>query len=235
MAEPASYTVPHRGLESRFFTDNEDDLISRYHVQGQFYEIEELEYLRMLIPPRSHILDIGANIGNHSVYFSTHCRAERVIPFEASPRAIALLRMNCKANRAKTFDLDQLGLAVSDGPGTVTFEHVQKDNLGSQSFTDIAPVQAADSAQTNTIRTIAIDSLNLDKLDFVKIDVEGMEMRVLDGMSDTVRRLRPGLFCEIQEPNRAAFFGWCRDYNYRIERTYQMYRGVFNFSVLPNW
>ena len=95
------YPVVFRGHRLVFAVDNPQDAIQAHHVRGQFYEEEELDYLRTVIPPRVTVADAGANVGNHAIFFSKICRAERVFAFEANPAAIGLLTKNVLMQKGK--------------------------------------------------------------------------------------------------------------------------------------
>jgi len=71
--------------------------------------------------------------------------------------------------------------------------------------------------------------LGEQQVDFIKIDVEGMEFDVLDGAAATLARCRPILFVEVRKRDLERYYALVRSLNYRIERTFQRYIGVYNF------
>src|SRR5205823_6322509 len=71
-----------RGHKIRFFVDHPEDSIQSFHAIGRFYEEEELALIESHINPTSRILDVGANIGNHMVYFERILGAREIIPIE---------------------------------------------------------------------------------------------------------------------------------------------------------
>jgi len=96
MDDYKEYEMKYRGRHFRMAVSDPLDVVQKHHVSGMFYELEELEYLRTLIPPRAVVADVGANVGNHAIYFSQICRAARVTAFEVNESAIALLRRNVR-------------------------------------------------------------------------------------------------------------------------------------------
>jgi len=222
----AEYQIRYGNKTITMAVSDPDDLIQKRHVHGRFYEIEELEYIRTLLPPNSTVADVGANVGNHSLFFSQVCRAACVIAFEVNEEAIALLRRNVAINRDEAIDLSNVGCAVGNGSGFVKVKSKGSlHNLGSATFVACPDVSG--------YRTEALDKL-LDSrdVDFIKIDVEGMEFDVLEGALETIRRSRPILFVEVRKNDLDRYFSLMKSMNYRTERTFQRYRGIFTFSAL---
>jgi hypothetical protein len=84
------------------------------------------------------------------------------------------------------------------------------------------------------LRVIAGDeALAQAKVDFIKIDVEGMEMQVLGGLAQTLARCRPVIFIEVDEANRAAFLAWVDANRYDIAATFRRYPVNENFLLKP--
>ncbi len=69
--------------------------------------------------------------------------------------------------------------------------------------------------------------------DFIKIDVEGMEMSVLSGLSGTVARCRPTFFVEVDNVNRDAFLQWVETNSYAVRARFRRYRANENFLIVP--
>ena len=87
------------GVEVFFAVADPEDLIQRRHMRGQFYEPEELAIIAAHFRPGGVFLDVGANVGNHSVYVGAYLRPARIIVVEPNPPAIALLRINVRLNQ----------------------------------------------------------------------------------------------------------------------------------------
>jgi len=131
------------------------------------------------------VLDIGANIGNHAVCFSEHF--SRVVAFEPNPRVAAVLRANVMG--LGTVDVVPIGL--SDRPGVLNFE-ICEHNLGGSRVTD-GPGDT--TIEVKTLDSLARD-LVLQKVSFVKIDIEEHEDRVLAGAAGFLAAHRPILALE---------------------------------------
>lgn len=137
------------------------------------------------------VYDIGANLGNHSVYFATHSKAS-VFSFEPVSANFKLLEKNIAQNglthRTKLF-----AFALGEADGSAKMRYAIADNMGSAAISDEGSVEVC---------LKRLDDLGLPPPDFVKIDVEGYELHVLRGMERTLRESAPILWVEIQ-PDQA--------------------------------
>ena len=103
------------GRPVTFCTNKRADPIQKTHRKGNFYEADELRFLSNLVKKGATIVDIGANVGNHSLYFSHVMGAAKVIPFEPNPLAYELLIANILANgQGDVVDFSHLGMGLSD-------------------------------------------------------------------------------------------------------------------------
>ena len=93
------------------FNEPPDAIQAVIEATGNFYEVAALRLLRELLPANPRIVDIGANFGNHSVYFARICGAAQVLSIEPNPEIIPELRANLAANEC-TADLSCLGVAI---------------------------------------------------------------------------------------------------------------------------
>lgn len=212
-----------------FLVSNPRDVIQWCHYHGEFYEQDELKDISLVIPTRAKILDIGSNIGNHLVYFIKFCRNVQVTPFEVNPSALEMLKTNIALN-AVTDQVNgkYLGIALGQFEGHVELINEDKieNNLGAASFGVTSDPQG--------LVMMPLDSLNLEfKPDFIKIDVEGMEISVLRGAEKTISDARPPLYVEVSPGNRDEFKRILKDWGYTIERTHQRHRGVVNYLCVP--
>jgi FkbM family methyltransferase len=169
------------------------DWIGRDIVVNGYYERDLLELLaRRVFPslsrPGAVALDVGANIGNHSVFFSRHF--ERVIAFEPNPIAVHLLRANVLFNDCNGVDILEYGLGAREAE---LFLHVPQGNLGA------ARLRAERPVGNRTVKCMVkkgddvIPALLPEgaSLAFVKLDVEGFELDVINGLQQTLQIHRP--------------------------------------------
>lgn len=209
----------------RFFVTNASDEIMKFHQQGQFYETEELQLITSHYRGTGVFVDIGANVGNHAIYISKFTNAPRIIVFEPNDEAASILRINCSLNDCKNVDTGFLGKALGSKAGKFCKETPDPQNLGHTYF-------FADAlGETDAI---AGDSVLLDeRVEFIKLDVEGMELEVLEGLRETITRWRPMIFVEIWDSASDAFTTWCTQARYDSIGSYQRYPGIRNYLISP--
>jgi FkbM family methyltransferase len=190
-------TFDHAGQPFRFFVDNPHDSIQAHHYAGEFYEIEELELIGAHVGEGARFLDVGANIGNHAVYFEKVLKAARVTAIELQPRVISVLRLNAALNELKVTDLSKLGVGFGTADLFADIRVPQAFNVAGAHF-DVDPAGSFRISRGD-------DVLEGEEFDFVKIDVEGAECDVIEGLSETIARNGPLLFVEVWNENRERF------------------------------
>ncbi len=90
----------------------------REQSRGLFFEAMELEELRKAVRPGAHVVDVGANTGNHAIFFAGPMKAASgAAPFEPLPAAADALRAGVARNGLTNVDLSRLGVGVSDEEG----------------------------------------------------------------------------------------------------------------------
>ena len=186
------------------------------------YEIGDLDFffdamaLNKSVFAGATAIDIGANIGNHSLYFSDFF--QKVISFEPNLRTFQVLRLNTElAGNVACFNE-----GISDVNGEVLFETCNT-NSGKSAITD------KDSGSARSISVKALDS-NIDENEtvrLIKIDVEGHEEKVLIGAEQTIRRNRPVI---LFEQHKEDF----RDGSTASLDLLKSY-GYVNFAVIEDW
>ncbi|WP_019482968.1 FkbM family methyltransferase [Arthrobacter sp. TB 23] len=185
--------IERNGRKFYFNTASTQDHIGMTIAKSaDFYECGMLDALSSLLAPEDVVFDVGANIGNHSIYFAGVVGAN-VIAFEPVPQSIGLLTENARINELNDkIKILSFGLSSSRGTANVAFP---ENNLGAARL-------KADAA--GEIELYALDELEeAAKLDptLIKIDVEGMESEVIEGALETIRRAKPIIVCECAEVN----------------------------------
>lgn len=158
------------------------------------YEREFLEPLRDHILKSAQALaqtalDVGANVGNHSLFLSDLFKS--VIAFEPNPFARRLLEVNVELNGARNIDIRPVGLSDRNAEVDFTFSH---QNLGGGT----AEVDAEDASNRTTV-TLAVGDEVIDPVEpvgFLKVDVEGAEESVLRGLRSTIESHYPIIMME---------------------------------------
>ena len=179
-----------------------DDHILAYGA----YEKDVLFFMKDYVEARGNpdavFLDVGACEGQHSLFMSR--LVKQVHAFEPFPPAIARFRSLVALNAFSNIRLHEVGLGSEDA--TVPFFGPPAENIGSGTFLP-EHKQGADQP-IGRLRVVAGDeslaSLGLASLDVVKVDVEGFEKPVLQGLRRSLGRYRPVLVIETTHPPRGS-------------------------------
>lgn len=153
-----------------------------------FYEVEMLEDIKNRVGRDKTIVDIGANIGNHSVFLAKICDAKMVYSFEPQPKVFKMLSDNIKLNKLDNVVLYNMG--AGSVKNKADLGNIDNFNLGMTKLT----LSEEGSIDINTLDNVLIGKTN--KIDLIKIDVEGMEIEVLKGATEVIKRDHPILYVE---------------------------------------
>jgi FkbM family methyltransferase len=159
------------------------------------YQFAKYEAALKFVRERRKAIDVGAHIGQWSRNMAADFAM--VHAFEPVP-----LYSECwRANMEGIENAALHGLALGEREAIVA---LRCGTPGSHGDTFLAPADQANVAIDVPMRTL--DSLNVEAVDFIKIDCEGYELFVLKGAEETIRRDRPCIIVE-QKPGKAQFFG----------------------------
>lgn len=139
--------------------------------------------------------DIGANIGHHSLFFAS--RVKQVYSFEPYAKVRSLLEEKMSTNRIANVEIIPLGL--SNQAQTLEYFEPTEHNSGTGSF---QPEYSAKNRRTGILLELItgdafVQQKSIGRIDFVKIDVEGFEHFVLEGMKTSLQTNRPIVMIEF--------------------------------------
>lgn len=192
-------------------------------------EASEVEFaLGLLKARRRHFgdgvvaIDGGANIGTHTVEWAKCMHGwGRLIAFEAQEIVFYALAGNVALNNCLNARVRLAALGESRGelavpqpdyfsPGSFGSLELRR-RAGNEFIGQAISYEAGASA---TVPMVNLDSLGLERLDFVKLDVEGMEMEVLRGGRDALARHRPIMMIEVMKSDREAIGAFLAELGY---------------------
>lgn len=204
------------------------------------YENEPLRYLALKFfndnKMINHVcLDVGANIGNHAIFFQNYFH--QVVAFEPNPIARRLLEVNIELNNVQKVRVLPVGLADRAGSETLS---ICRDNLGASRLSQLKAGQQSGEFQFGPDVDIQIapgDSMIDEKepVGFIKIDVEGMELQVLEGLAGTIRANKPLIMLEqlssaiTPGSGKASISEFMQEFGYRAYEIRPMMRTKSEF------
>jgi FkbM family methyltransferase len=167
------------------------DFADAMRRSGGWYERHLMRLLPILLPPDGVALDIGANAGAIALSMAHLAPRGEVFAFEAAPPNADRLETNVA--RAGMANVHVERIALYDRRGELALSYLDEHSGG-------ANVSNALEATATRIAAIPLDDWaganDLSRVDLVKLDVEGSEVRVLRGGRETLARFRPTLIVE---------------------------------------
>lgn len=174
-------------------------------TQNHHPELERL--FAPMIARDAVVADVGAHAGQFAKIFARLAPQGRVYSFEPASYALSILPHVLAFNGMKHVSVEPYGL--SDAPGHFTMSTPLKRGRAEVGF-GLAHLGVDDDKRPMRVETIEVrtldsfaDAARLDRLDFLKADVEGWEARMVMGGRSTLARFRPTLFLEIVESSLA--------------------------------
>lgn len=184
---------------------------------GEYGELE-MAFMRQLLQPGRDVVEVGANIGSHTVPLARAAEAmgRRLLAIEPQP----VLFQNMCANVAlgRLLNVQAENCACAAQPGWLSFapqDYTRIGNFGGVAME--AGPQASDGHQR--VRSVPLDDLVDDSWDvgLLKIDVEGFEQEVLEGARRTIARHQPYIYIENDRVEKSrALIEWLWSVNYKM-------------------
>lgn len=177
-----------------------------YHLrkEGTFFESIALDYIRSRYPDQKCILDVGANIGNHSLYFAHYFPDASVFAFEPHPKNYFLLMKNL--DTYKNAVCYRTAVGKEKGEAYISTDHY---NMG---MCKISPNETEIIAERRTI-----DSYVFKDVSLIKIDTEGTELEIIEGAMRTIEACNPLLMIEIQPDDLSRYDAHMQNIGYGRE------------------
>jgi FkbM family methyltransferase len=166
-------------------------------LYGEFSE-GEVEMFRQIVRPGDWVLDVGANIGAHTLFFARQIGPSgRVLAFEPQRMIFQMLCANMALNSVTNAWCYPQAVGAEAGEIPVPVLDCQQENNFGGLGLDLG-------LGGEPVPVIRLDGLRLARCDLIKIDVEGMERAVLAGAVQTIGRLKPVLYVENDRADRSA-------------------------------
>lgn len=181
------------------FLYNKNDLYIGRSIElyGEVNEVE-IQLLRAVCSPGSIVLDIGANIGGHTVPLAQHVgRDGAVLAFEPQRIVFQTLCANVALNSLT--NVDCYWAAFGESSGTVRIPEIDYTRAANFGALELSALERGRPVQ----QVMLDDFLTLSRVDLIKIDVEGMEERVLRGGAQFFKKFRPMLYVENDRVERS--------------------------------
>ncbi len=180
--------------------------------QPHLYDREERAFICKHAKP-GVFFDVGANIGFWSLYLSYRFPESRIFSIEANPNTAKIFKKNVEINRYKNIELIEVGVGPERGQFDLYLNTT--GNRGGDSFVSDGSREHKISVDVERLSDI-ITERGVERIEFMKIDVEGMEEGVFSDIFERLsRRSWPRLICveTLHSPGIAQLL---REHGYRV-------------------
>lgn len=180
----------------------------------------ELSMVLSFLEEGDNVIDVGAHIGTFAVPMKKKIGPEgQIYVFEANPETFQLLEINFQNNGLEAVKFNK---GVSEKSGTLFIQERNEKDSGCDYLIDGDDEQTQNLVQ---VELVEIDKVIKNPVDFIKVDVEGMEISVLASASNIIKKYRPIIYTEYvyfyikrsgDDPARFRKFFKDRDYHFFI-------------------
>jgi len=209
--ETGGYGVGFQIMRTSFFDPEEvNDALTLLNFRRQFFGDGVVAF------------DCGANIGVHTIEWARFMHGwGSVVAIEAQERIYYALAGNIAINNC--FNATVINAAVGSAVGVMHIpnpDYLKPSSFGSLELKPreknefIGQPVSYDPEHCHQVPVVSIDSFNLPRLDFIKIDVEGMELDVLEGAKLAVAQHRPQMLIESIKSDKDEIIAFLESYGY---------------------
>ncbi len=156
---------------------------------------------RPFIPTDGVVLDVGAHAGQFTKLFAAMVPKGHVHAFEPGSYALSILRSVKSFKRLSNVTVHDCGLGDSSTAGVLNVPVKESGSIGFglSIVGDSRTLERQSIAEEVTIRSLdeVVVEHDIRRIDFIKVDIEGSEMRMLVGARETLSRFSPALYIEL--------------------------------------
>lgn len=181
------------GVRMRVSLDDRVQRLSAFRL----YERPELDLMRSVLRPGGTMFDLGAHTGTYALHAARAVGATgAVYAFEPLPSNAARLRENVALNGFT--NLTVVEAAVSDVAGRTSFSSVE---VAGESGWGSLVIDASDVTRAIDVEVVTLDAFadarGIERVDLIKLDIQGSELQALRGAEQLLRTSRPDVLCEV--------------------------------------
>ena len=153
----------------------------------------EMLFILKVVKNRHHAIDIGANVGIYTRYLSNHFKS--VDAFEP----IKEVNQYIKRLNRKNISLHEVALSDTESEDALKIPIKNGVSRFGNASIETNEIEYYDHYESQIVIKKKLDFFEFDRVNFIKIDVEGHEMNVLKGAEQTIRNSKPVMLIEIEE------------------------------------
>jgi FkbM family methyltransferase len=193
-------------------------------LYGEWAE-SELELLGLFVNPGDVVVDVGANVGTHTVFFARRVGPTGLVhAFEPQRIVFQTLCANLALNSLTNVHAHQSAVGRAEGSARVPpIDYRRAANFGGVALDGVT--------EGESVRVMPLDRLDLPRCKLVKMDVEGMELAALEGARSLIERCRPMIYLENNDARRSrALIEALAAHHYRLFWHFSRFYNPQNFA-----
>ncbi|QIW15057.1 hypothetical protein A4G20_01070 [Pasteurellaceae bacterium RH1A] len=228
------------------------DMISNIAcAYGEWSDVE-VEVFQQILSAEANVVEVGSNIGMHAVPLAKFVSKGKLICFE--PQRIIFQQLCCNLALNNLTNVETYRMGVGDKRESILIEdcdYSQSWNYGSFSLDKGFSTESnfGQGVSKQALEVVNLDDFapvqNLERLDLLKVDAEGFDIKVLEGARQTIERFKPMIFIEIQANSYAHIWEkmtaigykcyWVVSERYQKDNFYQAQRIAGEYGVDANF
>lgn len=194
-----------------------NDAIAQHIKSGKLWESHFKKVISCLIPTSAIVLDCGANFGYNSIVLAKTVNISQLYCFE--PQRIIYQQLNGNLILNNIYNAQTINCALSDEEGVLELNPVNYES----NWVNIGDTSLGQGGEV--VNVTKLDNFDIKHVDFIKLDVQGSELAVLNGGFELIKKSLPDIFIEIEDHQLAKFnvkkeqiFNLLKQLGYRIWR-----------------
>ena len=177
------------------FSGFKNDYLFKQAIENGAHEPHFVNLIENLLLPSDNALDIGGNIGTHAILLSKKLTKGRVYTFEPQSLIFSVLQNNLLLNSCDNVRAYRFAISNEDH-STIS---MQPFTFNKKTINNAALRVDLEGAMGDLTLTRTLDSFKFQKVDFIKIDIQGSEVKALQGAKNLICDQKPIMFIEIEE------------------------------------
>ena len=167
-----------------------------------FHEFREFLFLHRFLKPEMVFIDVGANQGEYTLFAAKRLTNGKVLPFEPLPSILKLLRQNIEVNRFANIEVYECGL--SDRNEQLNIFEIDDAHEGLATFFPGSRKKGIEYSVPLRRLDDIVAERKIERLDFIKLDIEGGELKALLGAAESIEQFKPVVMIEINKETYTA-------------------------------
>lgn len=197
-----------------------DHIQKQIYQEKNFYEINTLNFIKEKYGHIANVVEVGANIGNHALFYCSQLNVQQVYCFEPNNINRSILEKNITLNHfEKKVTVYDVALGEQNGIGV--------EKSFSLSNTGMNRIETTDDKNVDGVTIKPMDDYAFNNIDFIKIDVEGFEILVLKGARETIIHNKPVIMIEVFENNIEFVDNYFKEIGYQLKHLAETYNRFY--------